>query len=268
MTKIRVVGIQVLCDGSKREMIKKAEEYIHEANENNPNLDIVCLPELFYQSPLVSIEGEEFGEEKNGYFVDAFKEIAINYNVNIVAGSYGIKHNNKVKNTSLIINREGEVVGEYSKIHLFDSLGAKESDVIVPGNELGVFDLDIGKIGIVICYDLRFPELMRTLATNNIDILFAPSAFFNPRLDHWEILVKSAALQNTVHIVALNQIGNILNRSSGFFGRSMIVDPWGVIIAGASDKEGYFFGEVDLNYKDRVRKGLPCLQHRRPELYQ
>lgn len=268
MSKVRVAGIQIACDASKKEMIKKAEKHIQEACENNPGLDIVCLPELFYQSPLVQIENETFGEEPNGAFTEAFKEMARKYAVNIVAGSYGVKHGDKIKNTSLVINREGEIVGEYSKIHLFDSLGAKESDVIEPGNEVGIFDLDFGKIGVVICYDLRFPELMRTLAIQGIDMLLVPAAFFSPRLDHWEILVKSAAVQNTVHVVALNQIGQIKGRTASFFGRSMLVDPWGVIVAGASDHEGYFFGEADLNYTKRVRQGLPCLEHRRTEFYQ
>lgn len=268
MSKVRVTGIQILCDGPKQEMIEKADKYIKEACENHPNLDVVCLPELFYQSPLVPIDGESFGEDPNGDFVTAFKEIAQKYQVNIVAGSYGVKHGDKVKNTTLVISRSGEVVGEYSKIHLFDSLGAKESDFIEPGNEIGIFDLDIGKIGVVICYDLRFPELMRTLAVKGIDLLVVPAAFFSPRLDHWETLVKSAAVQNTVHVLALNQIGQIAGRSASFFGRSMLVDPWGVIVAGASDQEGYFFGEADLNYTSHVRKGLPCLEHRKTEFYE
>lgn len=262
-----MVGIQVLCDANKSEMLKKAEKYVQEACEMHHGVDVVCLPELFYQSPFLNFPGEKFGEEPNGMFEDFMKTMAVKYQVNVISGSYAIESGDKVKNTALVIDRAGNVVGQFSKVHLFDSLGAMESDVIDPGNELGIFQLDFGKIGVVICYDLRFPEFTRTMAMEGIDVLFAPSAFFTPRHDHWEMLVKSTAMQNVMHVVAVNQIGQIPEKPMGFFGRSMIVDPWGVIVAGASDKECYFFGELDFEYRDQVRKQLPCLEHRRTDLY-
>jgi predicted amidohydrolase len=267
MRKIKVAGIQILTDAKKAEMLEKAEKYIKEACEAYHGLDIIILPELFYQSPFLPFPGEEFGEEPNGMFEDFMKSMAKKYQVNIIAGSYAIKSGGKASNTTLVIDRSGGLVGEYSKVHLFDSLGARESDVIKPGDGPGIFDLDCGKIGVVICYDLRFPEFTRSMAMEGIDALFAPSAFFTPRHDHWEILVKSTAVQNVMHVVAVNQIGEIPEKLMGYFGRSMMVDPWGVIIAGASDREGYFYGELDLEYRDQVRKQLPCLDHRRTDIY-
>ncbi len=267
MSKLRIVGVQIRCDGSKKDMLIKARKYVEEAIEANKNIDIVALPETFYQAQAHPVDGEILGEEPNGEYETFFKELAREFNVNIVAGSYLVKGEEKLKNKCLVINRQGEVVGDYSKIHLFDSFGMKESEVMEYGDHIGVFELDCAKIGVIICYDIRFPELTRNLASKGIDMLFIPAAFYLPRLDQWELLVKSTAIQSVSPVCAINQFGKTQEPWIGFFGRSMLVDSYGCIVAGASDKETYFFGEVDLDYAKQMRESNPCLSHRRAKFY-
>lgn len=271
MKKLRIIGVQITCDGSKKEMLLKAKKYIEEAINENRNIDIVALPETFYQAAVNKVEGEELGEEENGEYEMFFKKLAKKHKVNIVAGSYLVKskdkENSKLKNKCLVINRQGEIVGDYSKIHLFDSFGMKESEVMEYGDHLGIFELDCAKIGVMICYDIRFPELSRNLASKGVDMIFIPAAFYLPRLDQWELLVKGTAIQTVSPVCAINQFGKTKEPWVGFFGRSMLVDSYGCVLAGASDKETYFFGELDLDYAKQMKESNPCLSHRRTIFY-
>ena len=164
------------------------------------------------------------------------------------------------------MNREGESIGYYDKIHLFDAFGVKESDIFIPGNELGLFQLDIGKVGVWICYDTRFPEIARALRAKGAEILCVPAAFYSPNADQWDIIVKSSAICNVTPVVAVNQYG-ILPNGRSLFGRSRMVDAKGLIVAGMSDKEGYFVGKIDKNYTEKCRKENPEMENRRMDLY-
>ncbi len=267
MSKLRIVGIQIGCDGSKKDMLLKARRYIEKSIEANKDIDIVALPETFYQTQTHKVKGETLGEEPNKEYEIFFKKLAKEFNINIVAGSYLVKKGKKLENKCLVISRKGEVIGDYSKIHLFDSFGIKESDMTEYGDHIGVFELDCAKIGVIICYDIRFPELIRNLANKGIDMLFIPAAFYLPRLDQWELLVKSTAIQSVSPVCAINQFEKTQNVGVGFFGRSMLVDSYGCIVAGASDKQTYFFGEIDLDYIKLTRESNPCLSHRRTQFY-
>ena len=161
----------------------------------------------------------------------------------------------------------GNIVGKYDKIHLFDAFGIKESDTFEAGEELGLFDLDIGKIGVWICYDTRFPEISRSLTLMGADILCVPAAFYRPNSDQWETLIKAASIYNVLPVVAVNQYGEFDN-GRGLFGRSMITDAKGIITAGASDKEGYFIGEIDKEFTKKCRRQNPELDNRKLDLYE
>jgi predicted amidohydrolase len=263
--KVKVLGIQITCNQDKKGMMKKALQLIDEASSIYGGFDVICLPELWYQSPANQVEGESLGEELDDVFCTTFKEVAQRYKVNIITGSFLEKKCDKLYNTALVINREGNVVGKYSKIHMFDAFDIKESDFNQPGNELCLIDLDIGKIGVVICYDLRFPEMLRNMASKGMDILFAPAAFFMPRYDHWDILARSAAVQTVSYTVAVNQIGTI--GKVGFVGRSQILNPSGITIAGVGDVESYFVGHIDLVEQKVIRERTPVISHRRLEFY-
>lgn len=266
---IKLAGIQIFCDRPKKEMLMKAEHYMKKAVESSSDIDLFVLPEQFYQMDCYSFE--EYGEKPQGQFEEWLSRCADKFNVNIIGGSYSVKTEenaeNKVYNRCLAVNRHGEIVGFYDKIHLFDAFGVKESDIFESGNKLGLFQFDIGKVGVWICYDMRFPEMSRTLAALGADIMCVPAAFYSPNADQWDIIVKSAAIYNVTPVIAVNQYGCLPNAKS-FFGRSRIVDAKGLIVAGISDKEGYFIGEIDKEYTRKCRLANPEMHNRRVDLYE
>jgi deaminated glutathione amidase len=178
----------------------------------------------------------------------------------------------KLANTSLHLDPRGEVRGVYRKLHMFDveveGRVYRESAVTQPGQEIVVSATADGvELGLSICYDLRFPELYRILAVRGARVIALPAAFTLPTTrDHWEILVRARAIENQVFMVAANQVGpHPGGHRSG--GRSMIVDPWGVVLAQAQDREGYIVAELDLERQSEIRAQLPALANRRPDAY-
>lgn len=263
---IKVVSLQMLCDGGKNHMLEKISNMIDRVFEEFKVLDLVILPEQIYQLD-GNDTGEEYGEEAGLYFENVMKHNAIKYNVNIIAGSYAVKADGKIFNRSLCINREGEVIAFYDKIHLFDAFGFRESDTFEAGEDLCVCEFDFGKVGVLICYDIRFPEISRALRKKgNVDLLCVPAAFYRPNYDQWELLIKSMAVSNVTPVVTSNQVGCI-NDIKGFVGRSMAVDAKGIIIGGASDCEGYYYANIDKVFTKQCRCNNPELQNRRTDLY-
>jgi predicted amidohydrolase len=194
--------------------------------------------------------------------------------IDLVAGSIveRIAERAKRANTSVHIGPDGELRAIYRKVHLFDvDVGGtvyRESEGEDPGEELVTSTLAGGaEIGMAICYDLRFPELFRVLALRGARIVALPSAFtLATTRDHWEVLVRARAIENQCFVVAPNQVGtHPPGNESG--GRSLIVDPWGVVLATAPDGEGHVVAELDLDRQERIRAALPALSHRRPEVY-
>lgn len=249
---------------------------MEQAIQNYPEIDLFVLPEQFYQMDCYEYENEVYGEHEHGMFEEWLSQCAKKFHANIIGGSYAVRPEEnrkteeevlkKVYNRCLVMNREGESIGYYDKIHLFDAFGVKESDIFIPGNELGLFQLDIGKVGVWICYDTRFPEIARALRAKGAEILCVPAAFYSPNADQWDIIVKSSAICNVTPVVAVNQYG-ILPNGRSLFGRSRMVDAKGLIVAGMSDKEGYFVGEIDKNYTEKCRKENPEMENRRMDLY-
>ncbi len=202
------------------------------------------------------------------------REIARELGVDLVAGSIleRVPDHDKHFNTSVHIDRAGEVRAAYRKIHLFDvefdGRAYRESDVEDPGEDIVVSELGDGvPLGLSVCYDLRFPELYRILALRGAQVISAPSAFtLATTRDHWEPLVRARAIENQAFVIAANQIGaHPGGLRSG--GRSMIVDPWGVVVAQAPDAETTIVADLDLDRLAEIRAQLPSLANRRPEAY-
>ena len=247
--QVGVLLVQVGYDKNSESVLEKAVNMIDEAHEKYKKLDIVCMPELYYE-----------GDKK--HFIDTYKKCAIRNNVNIITGSMPVMTDSgKPTNTTFVIDRKGNVLGDYSKAHMFDAYEDKESDRIQAGDHIGIFDLDIGKIGVVICYDIRFSEYVRTLALKGIDILMVPAAFYRPRTDDWEVLLRAASLYNIMYVCAANQFGK---RCAG---RSSVADPDGRIVARASDCECSVYHILDLGYQRHMREVNPSYENRRPDLY-
>jgi deaminated glutathione amidase len=178
----------------------------------------------------------------------------------------------KLANTSVHVNPAGEVVATYRKVHMFDvEVGGRsyrESALEQPGEEIVLSRTADGvELGLSICYDLRFPELYRILAVRGARIVALPAAFtLATTRDHWRTLVRARAIENQTFVIAANQVGeHPAGQHSG--GRSMIVDPWGVVLAQASDGEGHIVAELDLEAQREIRARLPSLANRRPEAY-
>jgi deaminated glutathione amidase len=192
--------------------------------------------------------------------------------VDLIAGSISerVEGSEKLRNTSVHIGPDGEVAAVYRKLHLFDvevdGIRYAESEHEAPGDEPVLTAAQGVEVGMSICYDLRFPELYRGLALRGARILTVPAAFtLATTRDHWEVLLRARAIENQAFVIAPNQIGEHPpgNRSGG---RSMIIDPWGLVLAVAPDKESHVIADLDMDLLAGVRERLPALRHARPEL--
>jgi predicted amidohydrolase len=199
--------------------------------------------------------------------------IARELGIDLVAGSFSERTDaERGANTSIHVGPDGELKAAYRKIHMFDvEVGGhvyRESEHEAPGEEIVLSETANGAgLGLTICYDLRFPELYRILAVQGAQIIAVPAAFtFATTRDHWEILLRARAIEDQAFLVAANQIGEHAKgiRSGG---RSMIVDPWGLVLATAPDAETFVIAELDLAKQAEVRRTLPSLANRRPEAY-
>jgi predicted amidohydrolase len=272
MSKIRAAGIQMATGRNKEKNIEKAFYFLDSLRKTRQNVDLVSLPEMFTFAPQstdsASISGK-VAEKVPSKFTENLGRKAKKLNSYLVSGSFVENRGGAYFNTSLLFDRRGHIVGRYSKTHLFDAPGFQESKFVRPGSELFLHHADFGCLGLIICYDLRFPELTRTLCLQGAEILVIPAAFpmadFSPGEDHWQILTRAAALHNLVYVLAVNQIGS--HGDMKFFGRSVIVDPWGVEIAKASNAEGIICGDIDFEYAQTMRKERKVWEHRRPDLY-
>jgi deaminated glutathione amidase len=213
-------------------------------------------------------------ETLDGPAIQWARSIARELGVDLVAGSIveRVAGREKLANTTVHVDPRGEVQAVYRKVHMFDvDIGGRsyrESDLEEPGEEIVLSEtVDGVGLGLSICYDLRFPELYRILALRGARVIALPAAFTLPTTrDHWEVLVRARAVENQAFIVAANQVGSHPggHRSGG---RSMIVDPWGIVLAQAPDREGQIVAELDLERQREIRAELPALANRRPAAY-
>jgi deaminated glutathione amidase len=267
---MRIAAVQLNSIDNKKENLTKAIKYIHEAAKNGAEL--VLLPEY------MNYMGEDHNKLSNaettfGETSSIISKTAKELGIFINLGSILEKtEENRAYNTSILFNASGESIATYRKIHLYDAefedrFTEKESDIIQPGSEVVTADTPFGKIGLTICYDIRFPELYRSLALHGAKIIFVPAAFpLYTGAHHWEILLRARAIENQCYIVAAGQIGTSKpNRTN--YGNSMIVDPWGTVIARATEEEGYIISDISMTHLEKIRRNIPCFTHRRPETY-
>ncbi|WP_010283267.1 carbon-nitrogen family hydrolase [Bacillus timonensis] len=229
--------------------------------QDNP--DIIILPELWttgYDLTRLDEIADDNGEETKAFI----KNLAKKYSVNIIAGSIAKKTESGVTNTMFVFNRDGEIASEYSKLHLFKLMD--EHLYLQAGEKKGNFIIENVPAAGVICYDIRFPEWIRAHTTSGAEILFVVAEWPLPRLEHWRTLLLSRAIENQCYVVACNSVGS--NPDNVFGGHSMIIDPWGTIIAEAGSKSSTLVGEIDLTKVQEVRKQIPIFQDRRPTFYQ
>lgn len=270
MNKYMIAVVQMDTQNDKGENLRQACAFIDEAAGHG--VKMICFPEV------MNLIGRNVGEGGGrepvpGYTTNRLSKKAIEHQVYIHAGSITeeIPGERRSRNTSIMISPEGEALAAYRKLHMFDitlSDGTtfNESDKVEPGNEIVTVDTELGIFGMSICYDIRFPELYRIMAARGTQILLTPASFTMPTgKDHWEPLLRARAIENGCYVVAAGQIGAKPNYPA--FGNSMVIDPWGTVIARAKDKPGLTYAEIDLDYLDQVRKQIPSLKNRRTDLY-
>lgn len=265
--KIAICQLKVI--DNKKSNIKRAIEMI-ETSANNGS-DLVILPEMF-NCPYDNAKFIEYAEKKDeSETLNAISNVAKTNNVIVIAGSIPEIDEDKIYNSCFIFNSEGHIIGNYRKIHLFDidtpKIRFKESDTISAGDKIGVFDTKLGRIGIAICYDIRFAELIKLLAINDAKLVVIPGAFnmiTGPA--HWEILIRSRAIDNQIFVAASSPARNE-ELSYVAYGNSMIVGPWGDILARADEDEEIIYADIDMKIVDRVRNELPIIKNRRDDIY-
>ena len=273
---MRAAAIQMNSTGDRPGNRAIAERLVRAAAADGASL--VVLPEKW--NVLGTPEQLAAGAEPlDGPSTTWARELARELRIDLIAGSIVERRADATSgehakhfNTSVHVGPDGDVKAVYRKLHLFDveveGVVYRESDGEDPGDEIVTTTLQDGtRLGMAICYDLRFPELFRILALRGARVLALPSAFtLATTRDHWEVLVRARAIEDQCFVVAANQIGeHAPGKASG--GRSLIADPWGTVLATAPDAEGYALADLDLARQDAIRARLPALRHRRASAY-
>ncbi len=269
---MKAAAVQLDSGADVEANIATADEHVRAAAAGGATL--IVLPEKW--TVMGSPEDLRAGAQAlDGTAIAWARETARELGIDLVAGSIAerVEGREKLSNASVHVGPDGEIKAVYRKLHMFDveieGKSYRESDTDEPGEQVVSSVLADGtKLGMSICYDLRFPELFRVLALRDARIVVLPAAFTLPTTrDHWEALIRARAIENQVFVVAANQVGKHPGgHHSG--GGSLIVDPWGTVLARAGgEKPGQIVAELDFEHQDDVRKRVPLLSHRRPEVY-
>lgn len=262
----RVAVVQMRSSASIKENLDDVEKYLLQARESQ--VELVVLPENFALMGRKETDklmiAEQFGE---GEIQKILGQLAKNYNLWIIAGTLPIRaRNNKVWASSLVFDNTGCCAARYDKIHLFDvrvseNESHQESVTTESGKELVVVDTPIGRVGLSVCYDLRFPELYQKLLQKGAEIFSIPSAFTAlTGAAHWDVLLRARAIENLTYVLAPNQGGQHENGRQTY-GHSMIVDPWGKVLACQNTGTGIVTAELDLHRLRQLRQQFPCNNH-------
>lgn len=252
------------------ENIQNAYDKIAEASKMGAS--IAALGEMFncpYSGDYFSDYAEEEGKSRA---VKMLRDVSRKYGIYVVGGSIPEKENGQVYNTSYVLNPKGEICGKHRKIHLFDvdikgGIRFKESDYLSSGDKITIFDTPYGKAGVCICYDIRFPELIRSMALMGAEIVFVPAAFnLTTGPVHWHTLFKARAMDNQVYMLGISPARDYDGVYKAY-GHSIAVNPWGEVICEAGEPEEIILANIDLRLEKKIREELPLLKHRKPEIY-
>lgn len=262
---LKIASIQMTSSHLVNDNLKKAEAFIKEAVATDAQ--IVILPEYF-----ALLDKDEYTKigiaeiPKKGKVQQKIAELAKKHKVYIIAGSIPMQSpvKQKIYNSLLVYDPEGEQIGRYNKIHLFNYTSNEEAyqedKTIVPGKDILVIDTPIARLGLAICYDLRFPEFFRKM--DRVDAIILPAAFtYTTGKAHWEVLCRARAIENQCYFISSAQTG-LHPSGRKTFGHSMVIDPWGEVIASLPEEEGILTAELDFEKMERIRQKLPALNHR------
>lgn len=267
--KFRAAIVQMKSSEEKEHNLAYSVKLINEAAKRKARL--ICFPEfqMAYSPAEQKTESlHRIAEKISGNFVSTLSNSARQNKINVIATMYEIINANeksqKVFDTGIIINELGKVQSIYRKVHLYDALGFKESKKLLAGSIIEKpSKTSVGNLGLLICYDMRFPEISRILTVNGANILVSPSAWvagFMKKV-HWEVMVRARAIENGVYVLAPNQVGNI------YCGHSMAIDPFGATVLDMKNRQGIEYVDIDTAKIDTTRRTLPLLMNRRTDVY-
>lgn len=269
--ELRVAIVQMNSQDDKTANVSAAMAGIERAAGEGARL--VSLPEVWtYLGPS---EGNAAAAETiPGPLTDQLAATARDLDIYLHAGSIyeRVEGESRIYNTTVVFDPQGELLGTYRKIHMFDvdldeDTSYRESDTVAPGEDIVTVDVDGTIVGLAVCYDLRFPELFRILTLRGADVIMLPAAFtLATGRDHWEPLIRARAIENQVFMVAAGQVGQH-PPGRWCYGRSLIVDPWGVPVSQASDAPMVIGATLDLAQLQRVRRQIPSMANRMPDSY-
>ena len=253
--KVATIQMAVKDEESKQERLNRAEEMISALDE----VDLILLPEMFtvgffnfenYQAESEPLEGETVqrlakkAKEKNAY---------------LFTGSFVEEEEGKYYNACVLLDRQGEIVGHYRKMHLF-GYGSKEREILSAGEKIEVVQTDFGKVGLSICYDLRFPEIYRKMVDQGAEVMINCAAWPYPRVENWVTLNMARAIENQAYFLSCVCAGS--SKGKPFIGRSMVVDPWGTIVSAAAERETVLVTEINPEMIPKVREEFTPLKDR------
>jgi predicted amidohydrolase len=268
--RLRVACVQINSSPAKAENLERMEPLVARAAATGA--DLVLLPEKWNGLGSHEILVDVAEPLDGGETVEAMSSWARTHGITLVGGSIAERREGreKLSNTCVVFDPEGEIAAVYRKIHMFDvEVGGvvyRESDSEEPGESPLSCEVEGWKLGLTVCYDLRFPELYRILAVEGAELVTVPAAFtLYTGKDHWELLLRARAVENQCYVVAANQWGVVEGKAS--YGRSSIVDPWGVVVTQARDEDTVISAELDRAHLERIRRSLPSLANRQPAAY-
>jgi predicted amidohydrolase len=266
---MKVAQIQMNVADNKAHNFQTARNWCKKIKDEEP--DLICLPEMF-NCPYDTSQFPKYAELEKGDTWQFLSELAKENNCYLIGGSIPEIENEKYYNTCYFFDRKGRQIGKHRKMHLFD-IDVKggqrfmESDILSAGNNVNVIDTEFGKIGIAICYDIRFPELIRLMVNKGAESIFIPAAFnMTTGPAHWEILFRTRALDNQVYVFG---IASAQDKTASYhsYGHSILVSPWGDIVDQLEFNEGAMINSIDFKKIKEIREQLPLLKHQRLDVY-
>jgi predicted amidohydrolase len=247
--------------GNEKENFKKTKDFLHKAAEQGT--DVAVLPETWLTGfgKKIFENIDHYAEKEHGEKIHYLEEFAVDNDMHLVAGTILEKERDKkVYNNLYFIDNKGNIGTKYSKMHLYSPGG--EHEVVTPGKSISTYQTEFGKFGFITCYDIRFPELIRLYALEEIDVLYVTANFNDPKRNQWLNQLKARALENQIYVIACNRSGD------KYFGNSVIISPEGEVTLNAGRREGIYSGFVDLSLIKAVRKELPLFVDRRDDVYE
>ncbi|WP_186396269.1 carbon-nitrogen hydrolase family protein [Stappia sp. TSB10GB4] len=263
---MKVALIQMNSQSDKQANIAQAEALVAEAAKDGP--DLIVLPEYW---AMLGEGPEEFHasaeEFPDGDAYRAMQEMARRHGITLHGGSIVEKAGNAHHNTTLVFAPDGSELARYRKIHLFDvdvpgGMSYRESATIAAGDQVVTYEVNGTTVGCAICYDIRFPELFRALRDKGAEVIVLPAAFtLMTGKDHWEVLARARAIETGTHFLAVGQFGTHAGGKKACYGHSMLIDPWGHVVAQVGDHTGHVTGRIDDAYAAKVRASIPVHNH-------